>query len=465
MLRTPIAQGGRDIKACFQGTALPERVKGFSMSRILAVISCTLLVGCTQEPASQQAQPPTATQGSATVGIVISNARIIDGNGGVIERGIVTVKEGRIASVSVDAAEIPGALQIDAEGLTVMPGFIDGHRHVIQSDPDRWLKKEAASRMQEYLDAGFTTIQSCGDPLEQISELRRQLTTNEIAGPRLFTSGFVPLSGGPRGGDGPREDPARATHSWAPRQEAADAIPADVTRATVERYAAAEVDALKTVLMLTPGGPEQATLELVVAESEKAGIPVITHAVTVQDTVAAVEARVAALVHTPVEGELTPEKLVQIAEAGIPMMSTLGVFVPFFGKENEPVFRDGTPFPWERLYHAGEGAVNARLLWNAGITYGFGTDTPFGPATGWVPRDSLAHELRSLSLVFSPRDIVTILTRNSAAALGRSNELGTLEAGKLADIVLLEGDPLTGTDALLNVKVVIKDGAVVVDKR
>ncbi len=232
----------------------------------------------------------------------------------------------------------------------------------------------------------------------------------------------------------------------------------------VEQYATAGVDALKTVLMVTPGGPERDTLELVVAEGKKAGIPVITHAVTVQDTIAAVEAGVAALVHTPVEGDLTGDRLDRIAEAGVPMMSTLGVFVPFFGANNEPLFRDGTPFPWERLYHAGEGAVNARLLWNAGVTYGFGTDTPFGPATGWIPKDSLAHELRSLSLVFSPHDIISILTRNSAATLGRSHEIGTLEAGKFADIVLVEGDPMTSTDALLNVKMVIKGGEVVVDK-
>jgi imidazolonepropionase-like amidohydrolase len=161
---------------------------------------------------------------------------------------------------------------------------------------------------------------------------------------------------------------------------------------------------------------------------------------------------------------LTEAAIERIAGADIPMMSTLGVFVSFFGKNNEPLFRDGTPFHWERLYHAGEGAVNARLLWNAGVTYGFGTDTPYGINTGWSPRQTLAHELRSLSLVFSPSDMVTILTRNSAATLGRSKEIDTLEAGKLADIALIDGDPLTSTDALLNVKMVIKGGEIVVDK-
>lgn len=424
-----------------------------------------IFAGCTGESAPQEAQAPAAALGSSTVGIVISNARIIDGNGGVIERGVVTVQDGRIGTVSEEASDIPGALQIDAQGLTVMPGFIDAHRHVIQSDPDTWLQEEAEPRMQAYLDAGFTTIQSCGDPLEQIIELRRRLAQDELEGPRLLTSGFVPLAGGPGLGKGPREDPARAAGSWAPRLQAAEAIPPEATRAMVQQYAAAGVDALKTVLMVTPGGPEKDTLELVVAEGKKAGIPVIAHAVTVKDTVAAVEAGVTALVHTPVEGELTATEIEQIAGAGIPMLSTLGVFVPFFDANNEPLFRDGTAFPWERLYHAGEGAVNARLLWNAGITYGFGSDTPFGANTAWGPRDTLAHELRSLSLVFSPRDIVTILTHDAAAALQRSDEIGTLEAGKLADIVLVNGDPMKSTDALLDVKMVIKGGEVVVDNR
>jgi len=216
---------------------------------------------------------------------------------------------------------------------------------------------------------------------------------------------------------------------------------------------------------VTPHGPEKATLKLAVEEGNRLGLPVIAHAVSVVDTLAAVEAGVAGLVHTPVDGDMNQEQARMIARAGIPMISTLGVFVPFFDKNNQPLFRDGTPFPWERLYHAGEGAVNARLLWNSGITYGFGTDTPYGGNTGLLPRDTLAHEIRSLSLTFSPQDIVTIMTANSAIAIRLGGEIGTLEPGKWADIVLTDGDPLKDSTALLNVRMVIKAGQVVVDKR
>ena len=101
--------------------------------------------------------------------LVIANARIIDGNGGVMDSGSVVVQDGRIASVSAAPADAGGAQVIDADGLTVMPGFIDAHRHVISGDPDKWLDEQAVPRMQEFLDAGFTTVLSAGDDLDRHS--------------------------------------------------------------------------------------------------------------------------------------------------------------------------------------------------------------------------------------------------------------------------------------------------------
>jgi imidazolonepropionase-like amidohydrolase len=423
------------------------------MRSLLACISLVVLaaVGSTAELAAQ--------------GLVITNARILDGKGGAIERGAIVVRDGKIVSVAAgDAAAVPGARTIDAKGMTVMPGFIEAHRHIIQGNPVQWLEEQAGPRMQEFLDAGFTTVLSAGDSLEHILELRKRLQTNVVKGPRLIVSGRAQLAGAAGGGGGrggPAVDPARSDRSRAPRTQAAPAIPPEQTRATVETLAKAGVDAIKTAIIVTPGGPEKETLKLVVSEGKKHGIPTITHAVTVQDTVAAVEAGVATLVHTPHIGRLeeAPDTVRMIAGARIPMMSTLGVFVPAFDKDNKPLFRDRGPFVFETLSSAGQGPVNARLLWEAGITYGFGTDT------SWVPKDSLALELRPLSLVFSPKDIVTILTRNAAVTIHRENELGTLEAGKIADIVLLNGDPLANVQNLLNVAMVVKGGEVVVDKR
>jgi len=81
---------------------------------------------------------------AAAQNLVIINARILDGKGGAIDRGSIVVRDGKIASVAAGTATPPsGARVIDAQGRTVMPGYIDAHRHLIQGDGQRWLKEQA----------------------------------------------------------------------------------------------------------------------------------------------------------------------------------------------------------------------------------------------------------------------------------------------------------------------------------
>jgi imidazolonepropionase-like amidohydrolase len=309
--------------------------------------------------------------------------------------------------------------------------------------------------MRAYLEAGFTTVLSAIDPLDQILELRRRTEAGETLGPRIVSAALVPLSRAVLGGGG--VDPARTDPARVPNRPGATApgIPPEETLAAVRAAAARGVDAIKTVIIVTRDGPETATLKLIADEAKKLDIMSITHAVSVIDTVAAVEAGTHVLVHTPHIGQLDEVTAKKIADARIPMVSTLGVFVPYFDDRNMPLFRDRQQFPFETLSSAGQGPVNARLLFQAGITYAYGTDT------SWSPRDSLAHELRPLSLVFSNEDLVPMLTKNAAIAVGKGDQLGTLERGKLADIVILGADPLADEDALLDVDVVIKGGRVV----
>lgn len=399
---------------------------------------------------------------AATAGaqdLVIVNGRILDGTGSVIDRGTVVVRDGRVVSVSEDAAPRDGGKTIDASGKTVMPGFIEAHRHLVDGDGAQWLEQTAAHQLREFLEAGFTTVLSAIDP-PQILEARRRVQAGEMQGPRLFAAAFLPLAGQTGGGGGAAQgDPARSDASRRVRpEEAAPAIPREATIAAVENAAEAGYDYIKTVLIATPGGPEVDTLRLIVQEGRRHGLPAITHAVSVQDTLAAIEAAPAMLVHTPHIGRLdgNPEAVQKIVDAGIPMTSTLSVFVPHFAPNNEPLFRDGLPFPWETLSSAGQGAVNARLLWEAGlVAYGYGTDT------SWPVKQSLEDELRALSLTFSPADIVKIITQHAAAAALKSEELGTLEPGKLADIVIVDGDPMRDSSDLLNVVMTIKGGEVV----
>ena len=410
--------------------------------------------------------------GAFSQDLVITNARIIDGMDQVIADGSIVIRDGLIADVVAGTVPTGDARVIDAQGMTAMPGYIDAHRHIIRGDPDAWMRDTAARNMREFLEAGFTTVLSAGDPLQHILELRAMTESGEVVGPRILAAGRVPLAAPSGSGFPAGVDPARIDNSRPPHRptEPAPAIPEEETRALVRQHVAAGVDAIKTVIITTPGGPEQNTLAIVADEAARGGIPSITHAVTVQDTLAAVRAGTHTLVHSPHIGMLTEAETREIVESGIPMTSTLAIFIPTFaednrnvrnrtGEDNLPRFRDLDPFPMDTISSAGQGPVNARLLYDAGLVYGFGTDTTFHP------EDSFRHEIRALRLVFSRRDIITIMTRNAAAAILREDTHGTLTASKVADIVLLDGNPLADIDALHEVGVVIKGGNVVVDKR
>jgi imidazolonepropionase-like amidohydrolase len=402
----------------------------------------------------------TFASGAHAQNLTITNARILDGTGKVIDRGAVVVRDGKIVSVSATAPAAGTGRTIDARGKTVMPGLIDAHRHLVTGDPAQWLAQRAATQLQEFLDAGFTTVLAAIDPV-QVIEARKRIEAGQMKGPRLFVGAFIPLAGPtgpPPNGDPARTDPARGPVPTTP----APAVPRATTIKAVEDAVQAGYDYLKAVLNTTQNGPEVETLKLIVSEGKKHNKPTIVHAVSVRDTLAALDAKPDLLVHTPHIGNLgdDPAAVKKIVDAKIPMTSTLAVFVPHFDAKGIALFRDALPFPWQTLSSAGQGPVNARLLWDAGIvSYGYGTDTQ------WPPKETLSDELRALRLVFSPQDVVKIITKNAGIATMHGAEIGTLEPGKLADIVIIDGDPMRDSSALLNVVTTIKGGQVVFEKK
>jgi imidazolonepropionase-like amidohydrolase len=374
--------------------------------------------------------------------LVITNARIIVGSGNVISQGSVVVRGGRIVTVAQGPANAQGAPAIDAKGMTVMPGFIDAHRHIMTGDDARWFKEQAGIRMQEFLEAGYTTLMSGGGPVPGIVQLQQRVDRGELKGPRIITSG-------------------RADTNLKSAEEA---------RAQVRMLAKAGVEIIKARIDDEAEPRQLEMLAVITDEARKQRLHVMVHAATVPAMLGAVKAGAAKLVHTPHASWLSESDARVVASAGIETLSTIGFGVPVFGvfnKTNVPTFRDGKPWPegigdaggGGRGREAGEKAVNGRTLWDAGVTYGFGTDTGYHPTAG------LAHELRALSLMFSMQDIIKLMGPNTAAFLEKGKDVGTLEPGKLGDMVILDGNPLDGYWNLLNPKVVVKGGVIVVDKR
>jgi imidazolonepropionase-like amidohydrolase len=395
--------------------------------------------------------------------LVVTNARILDGAGGVIENGTVVVDDGLITSAQAGSASLAGATVIDAGGRTVMPGFIDAHRHIGGGAPD-WLDDEAPAAMQAWLDAGFTTILDAlavGPMMGQYAELKRRIETGEVAGPRLKLSGMVPVNqtAMPQG----VSDPARADPARLPLDERppVDATPPDQARAMVDAFAEQGADNIKIILVASPKGDDVATLRAIADQAHGHGMRMITHTTSIADALEAAEGGTDYFAHTPHIGWVDEgDALERLVATGAPMVSTLGVFTPYYGSEGDGLFRDFGEFPFDATLHsAGQGAVNLRLLADAGMTACYGTDTSFSP------RESLRHEITALVAVFSPADIVEMLTGNAAECTGDADVTGTLAPGKAGDLVIVEGDPLTDIFSVLDVVLVAKAGEVVSDRR
>jgi imidazolonepropionase-like amidohydrolase len=394
-----------------------------------------------------------AAHGASAQNLVVSNARIIVGDGQVIENGSVVVSGGKIASVAAGAPRNApaGAVRVDGAGFTVIAGYIDDHRHLIRgrspADVTAFLDGPAADQMRELLEAGFTTVQSGGDNDAGILELKRRIESGRMKGPRIVTSARVPVS------------------EFKSEEE---------TRAAVRKVIAAGADSIAEVHFpaAEPPNPpalqETRNLTAAIDEALKSNVEFQVHAVSPDALRAAIFAGARRLVHTPHYGWLSDADGKLVAAAGAKVSSCAGFGAPVFdvfNHDNKPTFRDGKPWPEGVLGGEGRGReagfkpVNGRTLFDNGVEYGFCTDTTY-----YAPA-ALAQELRVLSLTFSPQDLVTVMGRNSADFLNMGKEIGTLEVGKRGDLVVLTGNPLESVANFSTPVVVVKDGVVQVDKR
>ena len=331
--------------------------------------------------------------------------------------------------------------------MTVMAGFIDVHRHLIYGPAERYFTEQAADRMRELLEAGFTTVQAGGDDNAAILELKRRVERGEIRGPRILAADRIPI--GRMNSD---EEVRSAIH--AAKSAGYDSI--------------AEVIYPQNPPPAPPTLKETHNLGIALEEAAKIGFPVQIHAVSPANMVAAVAIGGKKLIHTPHFEWVTEAQADEIKASGAMVSSCTGFGPPVFdvfNHDNKPTFRDGKPWPQGIVSNEGQGReggllpINGRTLFDHGVTYAYCTDTNFNATA------ALNQELKTLNVAFSTSDMIRIMGQNSAEFIDRGKDLGTIQPGKIADIIVLGGNPLVGCWNFMTTEVVVKGGAVVLDKR
>ncbi len=373
--------------------------------------------------------------------IAIIHGQLIDGTGApAIDDGVVVVEGQRIAAVGpADAVEVPaGAEVIDACGKTAMPGLIEGHAHV-GGDP------KAVRVLRRSLQRGITTVCSVSANVSGIA-LRDGIAAGHVRGCARMIAGCIvtPTHGHVkfRTADGPWE-----------------------VRKAVREMVQAGADFIKTA---ASGGfwaqdencssPNYTLEELVALTSEAHawGAPVVCHVHTQPGLGNCIEADVDQIHH----GAFIDEAAVRGIQAkGLYYTPTLAVTCP----RNIDAKADR---PWEAeemaeaqpMHRAG-----VRLAHEIGVKLCVGCDYPGTPAA-WRTGDRTLYEMQELvACGLSPMETIVAATRTNAEAYGKLDDLGTLEPGKRADVLVVNGDPLDDVSVLYppeNIALVMKDGAV-----
>ena len=414
--------------------------------------------------------------------IAVKGGFLIDGTGATpLEDSVVLLKEDKIVDVgNPKEVNVPEKAKIiDAKGKTVMPGMMDLHVHLCQlmSGEERRAMERVfcphslsllygAKHARQMLEAGFTTVRELlhnSYPVwsgrDHVS-LRTAIERGVLKGARLFVAGLIVPTAS-------HHDLIKAVRVHAPIATHDGVV--EVRKAT--RICMGEsVDWIKTVStggmagsMLNQPGDRNYTydeLKVIVDEAHARGVKVAAHSEGIVGCRNAVDAGLDTLEHAT---ELDDELIEDMLKKDISITMTMAVSryqEEVLGTKSSylPKLLDGRPF-------SEVGRESHKRAIEAGVNIAMGSD-----CGGRFPPGANAYELdiyiRELGM--SPMDAILTATRNSAKALGRLNDMGTIEEGKIADLIIVDGNPLKDIKVLqdLNrIKVVIKEGKIEVDRR
>ena len=383
--------------------------------------------------------------------IVLRNVTVLDCTGAdPYGPGTVVVSGGRIiAAGPADQVPVPRDAQlIDGAGHTVMPGLIDAHTHVGAVDnnfggnfedlhPGAIYAFSVARVLRETLAAGFTTIRDAGGC---DYSFKSAVQSGTIPGPRILTSqAFISQTGG-HGDMRQRHDRSepRAGHRLAPRPAICDGVP-QVRQAAREQLRTG-ADQLKIMAgggAASPTDPldsPQFTVEEIAAavyEARAVKKPVMAHVYVPEGIKNCAEAGVRSIEHG---NFLDEESASLMKDKGMFLVPTLAVYDLIAERGRAQGISEVTI---EKINLArGAGRQSVEMAMAAGINIASGADL-FGQNSGLK-----AMELELKAAVMGPMGSLISATRTNAGLLELSGDLGTLETGKLADLIMVKGNPL-----------------------
>ena len=376
----------------------------------------------------------------------LTGARLFDGTGAAVREGAaVLVEDGIIRHVGDASQPCPeGARQLDVEQRTLMPGLIDAHTHTAGRIPQVLRGAEAVlpgtrahflqAELRDYLRHGVTTIRVTGSQGLTPQEARQAMRYGAFRGPRLLTCGKIISATAPGGrfyGDMYRE---------------ADG-PDDVRRAVREQIRAG-ADFIK---VMTTGArsnemedPDplqltEAELGAVTDEAHRLGFRVAAHAEGLDGCAAAIRHGADTIEHGMYLHQ-RPDLLETMAAAGQVLVPTLSGYywMAGLGDAVDPAGAEPRPEMPPMLIdlahrNLDEGAASMRAARQAGVKIALGSDMSL--ATGLEIRRMVHHGLTAA-------EALTAATGTAAEALGLEQHIGTVETGKLADLVIVDGDPV-----------------------